>query len=207
MRYQDRLSEGQVNIIRMLFKLGYNILGVLSEGGFAGFFLENLKYRHTTRLRLLLFTFSRILIPFVIKRLKKIENRPYRRVIKVLKKLLEGVNVFFFFKFLVTGNHDVDLFHYLFGISYEPAVMGKRRFLDYQYLNRTIIWDYMSTLILLLFPVISKSRVISQIRNLLVSTSNSGSFLNKLKSNRIEFECGVCKTPKPVNVSSNKKLS
>ena len=160
--------------------------------------MENIKYAPNSKLRFFLFTISKIIVSLI----SKSSNNEFGEFVKRFFKILNFASLILFF---IKKDAYPDIFHQLFAIKFIGMLPPKKRFIDYQYLNRTVIWDYCSELGMLVYPSITNSKYLTSFAKILSSSSMAGSFLGKPKK-KDNGKCSFCGEI-PTNVMMSKKFT
>jgi len=175
------------------------------RNNYPGCELENIRFPTFSRKKGLAYVVVSVVLPYALSKLAKSKNSSVQQKTRRVQTVLKIVNMLFFLKFLYSKG-SINLMHYLFGINYTIINPKQRRFLDNEYLNKTIIWGHFSTFLLTILPFLKRTIFPAVIKKLYLYSSYIGPFLGSSNLNEDEFKrCVICQGEKPTNPCANQK--
>ena len=113
--------------------------------------LENIGFPQFNRLGAVFYVLIEAVLPYALKKYSRTSATVARA-----HKLHRLANFLIFLRFLKTGVH-ASLTELLLGIRYHVVNPSNKRFLDNEFLNRTVIWRHFYSLLLAVLPVLQST--------------------------------------------------
>ena len=177
------------------------------QKNFPGCELENVAFPKFSKFKGILFTIYKSFCVYLFQKLKNSKQKKLQNIAKKIEKVVQIFEFVFFFNFL-RKNGPIDFSHWLFNIKYDVIDQGKRRFLDNEYLNKTMVWNYLIQSFLGFMPVLQKTIFPALIKRLYMYSSYIGPFLASSNLNDDEFiKCCLCGDDRPSNPVENESLN
>lgn len=196
-QHRDEL-EAFINLL-------YSSSCVLMRNNYPGCELENVRFPIFSRKKGIAYIVLSVIIPYALSKLAKSKSDRIKLGAKRAQTILKIVDLLFFLKFLYK-NGSINLIHFLFNINYSIINPKQRRFLDNEYLNKTIIWGHFATFLLTVLPILKTTIFPALMKKLYLYSSYIGPFLGSSNLNEDEFKrCIVCQSEKPTNPCVNQK--
>lgn len=189
-----------------MIDFAYNFACTFFQKNFPGCDLENIAFPIFSKRKSLLFSLFISVFKYSIAKIHKSANPEIQIKLNKMQSLFKIINLLFFLNFL-RKNTAINFTHWLFGIIYKPLNPNNRRFLDNEYLNRTIVWNYFIQGFLTILPMLQRTMFPSLIKKLYLYSSYIGPFMASSNFDDDEFlKCAVCNDNKPANIVENKGL-
>lgn len=180
----------------MAISVSYHLAVGFWQKNYPGCELENIRFPKLSRSKGLLYALFVSLPGYILRKANNRWTRRTQAVISVAQGLL--------FLNFIARNGPIDFTHWLFNIRYSPVDPSRRRFLDNEYLNKTVIWSYFVKVFLTLLPVFQRSVFPAIAQKLYLYSSYIGPFMSSGNFDESEFsKCVVCGDSRPSNVIKN----
>eukprot|EP01017_Pseudomicrothorax_dubius_P016384 TRINITY_DN1859_c0_g1_i2.p1 TRINITY_DN1859_c0_g1~~TRINITY_DN1859_c0_g1_i2.p1 ORF type:complete len:306 (-),score=32.90 TRINITY_DN1859_c0_g1_i2:4-822(-) len=150
---------------------------------------QNLKLilnQRNKRLYLLL----EIVLPYVYAKASRLSSGA-ADVLQRALQLYRVVDLFNFIRFLATGSFP-RVSHRIMNVDYEYIDAKRRRYLDFELLNRTVVWNVFSDFMITVVPILQKSRLFAAFKRLFHFTTFLGS-LSGGEDESMTTICGICR--------------
>ena len=146
-----------------------------------------------------------ILVPYLFKKLKRYFGSQVQGVNKkyLILKYIEGV-----YKFceaintiqIIRGALYPNLLHRILEIRYQVIDPKQRRWLEYEFMNRTIVWQEISNFLVFLLPYMNSLPITKMAKKLWLFTTLLGPLSMDLKSDddKHKMACAHCSANPPV---------
>lgn len=189
--------------LQLLTDFAYVLAGTLSGQNFPGCELENLAFPKMRKWKAVLLALALSLPDFVLQRLMDKASPEQRNSIARVRRVFSLIQTILFVNF-IAKNGPIDFIHWLFGIQYSVVDPARRRFLDNEYLNKTVVWNHFVRVFLLLLPVLRRTVFPAVAQRLYLFSSYIGPFMGGANFDESEFsKCAVCGDSRPTNSRKN----
>lgn len=181
----------------------YYLVGVLANQNFPGCDLENIEFPKLSKKKGVMFALAMSLPEYLSQKMGEWVDPKTRPLLMKIQRIFSVLQGLFFINFLAR-NGPFDIIHWLFGLRYKLVDPSRRRFLDNEYLNKTIVWGHFVKLFLLLLPMLRRSVFPVIAQKLYMYSSYIGPFMSGAGFDDTEFsKCVVCSDQRPTNVVRN----
>lgn len=189
--------------VQLVTDFAYILAGTLSGQNFPGCDLENLAFPKLRRWKAVLLAVAVSLPEFVFQKLMDRATPKQRDRLARLRRVFSLVQTLLFVNF-IAKNGPIDIIHWLFGIKYSVVDPSRRRFLDNEYLNKTVVWNHFVRVFLLLLPFLRRTIFPAVAQRLYLFSSYIGPFMGGSNFDESEFtKCAVCGDSRPTNSRKN----
>lgn len=137
--------------IQLLSSLLYWGIVILGNKNFPGCSLENIKFPSLTLPKSFIYLIFQCVLPYLIIKAKAKTSLKSLKFLRRIETLIKIINLLILLNFIAHGSY-FNLIERFLDIKYTKIQQNKRRFIDNEFLNKTILWKYYFSFLRILLP-------------------------------------------------------